>query len=90
MAETAARTVSCRGCKHYRISWDPKAPHACAAMGFKSQKLPSIVVYETSGIECQMFQAKPADGPKLFGSLRGGPRLAPPRIGAKNAGRVKS
>jgi len=30
------------------------------AMGFKSQKLPSIVVYESSGIDCQMFQAKPA------------------------------
>jgi hypothetical protein len=42
------------------VSWDPRAPHACMAMGFKSQKLPSIVVYESSGIECQVFEPRPA------------------------------
>jgi hypothetical protein len=60
MAEQARQTVSCRGCKHYRVSWDPRAPHACTAIGFKSQKLPSIVVYESSGIECQMFEPRAA------------------------------
>ncbi|HLQ33465.1 MAG TPA: uracil-DNA glycosylase [Chloroflexota bacterium] len=59
MAKTAAHDVSCRRCKHYRISWDPRAPHACTAMGFKSQKLPCVVVYESSGIECQLYAAKP-------------------------------
>jgi hypothetical protein len=50
---------SCRLCKHYRVSWDPAAPHACTALGFKSQKMPSLVVYESSGIECQLFTLKP-------------------------------
>ncbi|HEX6513339.1 MAG TPA: hypothetical protein VF157_13630 [Chloroflexota bacterium] len=51
--------ITCRRCKHYRISWDPKAPHACAAINFKSERLPCIVVYEESGIECQVFEPKP-------------------------------
>lgn len=59
MAQPEEEPVSCRRCRFYRISWDPNAPHGCDAMGFKSQKLPSLVVFETSGIECQMFQAKP-------------------------------
>jgi hypothetical protein len=50
---------SCRLCKHYRVSWDPAAPHGCTALGFKSSQMPSVVVYETSGIECQLFALKP-------------------------------
>ena len=59
MAGPSAQQASCRRCKHYRVSWDPRMPHLCAAMDFKSQRLPSIVVYESSGMECQMFEAKP-------------------------------
>jgi hypothetical protein len=59
----AEQAVSCRRCKHYRISWDPNAPHGCDAMGFKSQKLPCVVVFETSGIECQLFEAKARPSP---------------------------
>lgn len=57
--ETGSAGVTCRRCKHYRVSWDPKAPHACTKMEFKSNRLPSMVVYESSGIECQMFELKP-------------------------------
>jgi len=51
--------ISCRLCRHYRVSWDPKAPHACTILGFKSLRMPSVEVYESSGIECQLFQPKP-------------------------------
>jgi hypothetical protein len=54
----ASPAVLCRTCKHYRVSWDPRAPHSCSAIGFKSQKLPSLIVYESSGIECQLWEAK--------------------------------
>ncbi len=60
MPEPAAPTFTCRSCKHYRVSWDPAMPHLCVAMDFKSKRLPSLVVYETSGIECQMYEPKPA------------------------------
>jgi ribosomal protein L37E len=57
--QPVAEHILCRRCRHYKVSWDPNAPHACEAMGFKSQKLPSLVVYEASGIDCQMFAPKP-------------------------------
>lgn len=61
MAEQQAPgQVVCRRCKFYRVSWDPAAPHGCDAIGFKSQKLPSLVVLQTSGMECQLFQPKDA------------------------------
>ncbi|HLG73903.1 MAG TPA: uracil-DNA glycosylase [Chloroflexota bacterium] len=63
MAGPSAQPVNCRGCKHYRVSWDPRMPHLCAAMDFKSQRLPSLVVYESSGMECQMFAPKPPRRP---------------------------
>jgi len=57
--EDGERThVSCRRCKHFQISWDPRAPYSCAALGFKSQQMPSLVVFQSSGLECQAFEPK--------------------------------
>jgi hypothetical protein len=40
-------------------------PYGCRAMGFKSKKNPAQVVFENSGLECQIFVAKkPSGGPK--------------------------
>jgi len=58
-----ARRLSCRACRHYHITWDPRAPHGCGALGFKSQQLPSLVVYQSSGLECQAFQPKVKPSP---------------------------
>ncbi|HOJ59736.1 MAG TPA: uracil-DNA glycosylase [bacterium] len=49
----------CRQCRYYYITWDPRRPYGCKALGFKSVKIPSQVVYESSGLECQSFQPKP-------------------------------
>jgi hypothetical protein len=46
---------ACRGCRYYRMTWDPKLPYGCAAHGFKSDRNPAQVVYETSGLECLLF-----------------------------------
>lgn len=54
----------CRNCKNYFITYDPVKPHGCRAMGFKSKRLPSQVVYESSGIVCQLFDPKKAPGGK--------------------------
>ena len=48
----------CIQCEHYYITWDQYFPHGCRAMAFKSRKRPSIEVYESSGIICQMFSPK--------------------------------
>ncbi len=47
--------VACSRCRFYRVTWDPRLPYGCAAHGFKSQRNPAQVVYESSGLECQLF-----------------------------------
>ena len=58
-----AQQVSCRGCRHYRITWDPRLPYGCAALGFKSRQTPSVVVYESSGMPCHAFAPKEVTAP---------------------------
>jgi len=53
-------TVSCRTCRHYQVTWDPASPYGCRAHGFKSRQNPSIVVDESSGLQCQLYEKKPA------------------------------
>jgi len=48
----------CRKCLYYIVTWDAHAPHACSALGFKSVKPPSLVVYENSGLNCQLFRER--------------------------------
>ncbi|MDR2946142.1 MAG: uracil-DNA glycosylase [Candidatus Adiutrix sp.] len=47
--------INCRQCRHFFITWEPRTPNGCRAMGFKSQVLPSIHVFQNSGVECRMF-----------------------------------
>ncbi|WP_084554140.1 hypothetical protein [Desulfopila aestuarii] len=58
----------CRNCKNYFITYDRAKPHGCRALGFKSQRLPSRVVFESSGIACQLFVPKPVPGGKAGSS----------------------
>lgn len=51
---------ACADCAHYHVTWDPAAPHGCSAFGFKTSRRPSIVVYESSGVVCELF-ARPAN-----------------------------
>ncbi len=51
---------ACRHCIHYRVSWDPRMPHGCAAHGFKSSRNPAQVVYDASGLPCQLFMPREA------------------------------
>jgi len=50
--------VSCRTCRNYYITHDPRAPYGCRALGFKSRRNPAAVVYESSGIHCQLYRHK--------------------------------
>lgn len=49
---------NCNKCQHYYITWDKVFPYGCKAMGFKSYKIPSVVVRESSGQECLAFTEK--------------------------------
>lgn len=48
----------CLKCEHYTVTWDPRWPHACNAMGFRSQVLPSKEVRIADGQSCLAFTSK--------------------------------
>jgi hypothetical protein len=50
--------IICQKCKFYFVTWQPNQPHGCKAYGFKSKQVPSIVVKQSSGIECGFYQQK--------------------------------
>lgn len=52
------KRINCRVCKHYFVTWEKTKPHGCRAYGFKSQQIPSMVVFQSSGVECALFQRK--------------------------------
>ena len=50
--------IVCQKCKYYFVTWQPASPHGCKAYGFKSKQLPSIVVKQSSGMQCSFYQQK--------------------------------
>jgi hypothetical protein len=55
----AAPRIACYRCMHYFVTWDPRNPHGCRRMGFKSRMHPSEEVRRTmSGHDCLLFHAK--------------------------------
>ena len=50
----------CFQCRYFYITWDPIFPYGCRAMGFKSKKQPSVVVFSSSGLTCLRFEPKNA------------------------------
>jgi hypothetical protein len=51
--------IECRSCVHHYVTWEPAFPHGCRALGFKSKVLPSLAVFQSSGLECQAFEPRP-------------------------------
>jgi hypothetical protein len=56
--EPTNKRPNCWGCKHYFITWDMNRPYGCHALNFKSKTTPSLVVFQSSGMQCQMFSPK--------------------------------
>ncbi|MEG0258356.1 MAG: uracil-DNA glycosylase [Lysinibacillus sp.] len=56
--------MDCFKCKHFKVTWDPQNPRGCAAYGFKTKQLPSVVVKQSSGMDCMKFTAKSESGRK--------------------------
>lgn len=49
---------NCFKCVHHFITYSRSRPYGCRAMKFKSKISPSRVVYESSGIICQLYTPK--------------------------------
>jgi len=50
--------VNCRDCRYYYITFDANAPYGCRVYGFKAKITPSLAVYQSSGMQCTLFQPK--------------------------------
>ena len=50
--------IICQQCKHYYITWESAKPHGCRAYGFKSQQVCSVVVKQSSNMDCNLFSKK--------------------------------
>jgi len=57
-AEGEKRRIACLKCRYYHVTWDARKPYGCRAHGFKTHRNPALVVFESSGIECQLFEEK--------------------------------
>nr|WP_026021815.1 hypothetical protein [Bacillus timonensis] len=52
------KKINCLKCKHFYTTWDPKFPRGCRAFNFKTQAIPSITVFKSSGTDCMKFEEK--------------------------------
>ena len=50
--------IDCFNCQHFFVTWEPANPRGCRAFGFKTARIPSDVVKETSGEECLKYLPK--------------------------------
>jgi hypothetical protein len=53
----------CSNCSHYYITHDANFRYGCRGLGFKSQRQPSLDVFEASVQQCHYFQKKYAPDP---------------------------
>jgi len=49
---------NCFACRHFYITHETAHPYGCRAMGFKSKQSPALAVFQSSGMECQLFDKK--------------------------------
>ncbi|KAA5584566.1 uracil-DNA glycosylase [Pseudomonas aeruginosa] len=49
---------NCFQCQYFQVTWEQAAPRACRAYGFKSRAIPSMVVKNSSGVDCLKFVPK--------------------------------
>lgn len=54
--------INCFHCIYLQITWQPKYPYACKAMGFKSAIIPSLEVFRAAGSNCKQFTKKKNEG----------------------------
>ncbi|MCH7320506.1 uracil-DNA glycosylase [Solibacillus sp. MA9] len=54
--------IDCFKCQHFRVTWDQTNPRGCTAYGFKTKQLPSLVVRQSSGMDCLKFVQKIRQG----------------------------
>lgn len=49
------KAPNCLQCEHFYVTWDPRFPRGCRMFGIKTPRIPSRVVFETTGNHCPAF-----------------------------------
>ena len=62
--------VLCGRCEFFFVTHNRFRPWGCSKFGFKSQTLPSQVVFSTTGINCAYFKKKAVLFKKLAPQVR--------------------
>lgn len=52
------KRANCLQCVHYFNTWDKNSPRGCKVYGMKTMTMPSIIVRNESGMECQSYKQK--------------------------------
>ncbi len=50
--------IPCMRCIHYQVTFDPQAPRGCKLYQFKSATMPSVLVRQSTGHDCNSFEEK--------------------------------
>lgn len=53
-----SKSIDCRKCIYFFITWKKGIPYGCKAYGFESAQIPSIVVKSSSGEKCSFFKQR--------------------------------
>ena len=67
MSQKRPGDVSCIRCQYYKHTWERGHQHACLLFGFKTKKLPSDAVYESSDMPCHGFLPRETRNTKDIG-----------------------
>jgi Zn-dependent M28 family amino/carboxypeptidase len=52
------KNVNCKKCVYHFITWDNRFPYGCKLFGIKSKQIPSIIVFQSIGKNCENFKEK--------------------------------
>jgi len=58
MESNNTNKVDCFQCKYFAVTWEPRFPRSCKLFGFKTVQMPSVTVFNSSGVQCEGFVKK--------------------------------
>ena len=53
-----SKSILCRNCRYYQITWDAENPYGCTKFGFKTTMHPADYIIKVSGQKCHSFRKK--------------------------------
>jgi hypothetical protein len=58
MNEKNIKRIQCQKCKYYHVTWEINFPNGCRLFEIKSKQMPSLIVYQSIGTQCDKFVEK--------------------------------